>query len=533
MAEQTFDRAPARPLASIDRFSPGVLLPLAALFGLLGQYLFYGVGLGLNFGLATALLLGIAWLLRPVGAHVHSLDRWIAPAAIAFGFAPAVRSDPMLLLFGIPVTAALVAMASVSFAGVPLTSRAADLLVALGVVIVGKLLAGGAVLLAALPDLTRPLARRGGGRIVSVGVGLTLALPFLAVFAALFSSADAVFRSALTNLFDFDRWSIGDLIGRALLATTLGWLAGGIFLVAGRGADTNFPPVLPRLRGLVSSTAATTMLIALDAMFLFFVGLQVAYLFGGVDTLNATGLSYSEYARRGFFELINVAVLAGAIVFGVELVVARRTKLFVIAALILVAATLVVVISAAYRMQLYQLAYGWTEQRFYALAGIVWLGGSAVLAAALIWRNASRWLLHAAAIAGLVVTLGAAAVGPTGFVARQNLERVVDPSGLPADAYRGLDIYYLGSLGDGAIPTILEYLPRLENPWRELLGSYMRTYVLESRTCDECVNRLEPGPWQAFNVDRERARVALRDAAEDLRRYPAWCSPRGICQRVP
>ena len=44
------------------------------------------------------------------------------------------------------------------------------------------------------------------------------------------------------------------------------------------------------------------------------------------------------------------------------------------------AATLVIVVSAAYRMQLYQLAYGWTEQRFYALAGIAWLGAGGAVA---------------------------------------------------------------------------------------------------------------------------------------------------------
>ena len=42
-----------------------------------------------------------------------------------------------------------------------------------------------------------------------------------------------------------------------------------------------------------------------------FVGLQVAYLFGGLDTLVAAGMTYSDYARRGFFELVAAACLAG------------------------------------------------------------------------------------------------------------------------------------------------------------------------------------------------------------------------------
>ena len=42
-----------------------------------------------------------------------------------------------------------------------------------------------------------------------------------------------------------------------------------------------------------------------------FVGLQIAYLFGGLDTLVAAGMTYSDYARRGFFELVAAACLAG------------------------------------------------------------------------------------------------------------------------------------------------------------------------------------------------------------------------------
>jgi hypothetical protein len=388
-----------------------------------------------------------------------------------------------------------------------------DVLVMLGLVVVGRIVAGGALLLSALPDLGRPLARRTGGRIVSVGIGIAIAFPFLVVFALLFASADAVFSSAVTNVFDFRKWSIGELIGRLLLAAIFAWVAGGLFLIAGRGTDTGIRGVLPRLRGLLSSTAGTTTLLAVDALFVFFVALQIAYLFGGVDTLNATGLTYSSYARRGFFELIAVAALAGGLIFTVELVVARRTRLYVGAALTLALATLVIVVSAAYRMQLYQLAYGWTEQRFYALAGIAWLGAGGFAASVLIWRDATRWLLHAAGFIGLVVALGINLVGPSAFVARLDLERVVDASGLPADAYRGLDAYYVATLGDGAIPALVEYLPRLGASDRAALGSALRTFALEGRD-------LAPPALPGLSLDRERARQALLASADELRTYP-------------
>src|SRR5437868_1722625 len=425
MTDHVIDHAAPR-LGSIDRYSPAVLLSLALLFGLLAQALFYRSALGINVGISAAVVLVAAYRLRPSGARIDRLDRWIAPAAIVFALLPALRVDLMLLPFDIPAAFVLATLGVVSFSGVSLTRRAADILVILGLVVVGRIVAGGALLLAALPDLGRPLARRSGGRIASVGIGIALAFPFFVVFAVLFASADAVFSSAVTNVFDFRKWSIGELIGRIFVAAAFAWIAGGLFIVAGRRVDTATTSILPRLRGLLSSTAGATTLIAIDALFLFFVGLQIAYLFGGIDTLNATGLTYSAYARRGFFELIAVAVLAGGLLFAVELVVARRTRLYVAGALTLALATLIIVVSAAYRMQLYQFAYGWTEQRFYALAGIAWLGAGGACAAVLVGRDATRWLPQAAALVGLAGAIAVNLSGPRAYVGRQELARVVE-----------------------------------------------------------------------------------------------------------
>ena len=115
------------------------------------------------------------------------------------------------------------------------------------------------------------------------------------------------------------------------------------------------------------------MLIVLDVLFAAFVALQVAYLFGGLDTLAAIALTYAEYARRGFFELVAVVVLVGALVLGLEAVVAHRSRAYVVAILALVALTAVVLASSFLRLRLYQDAYGWTELRFYVLAAIGFL----------------------------------------------------------------------------------------------------------------------------------------------------------------
>ena len=155
MTDHAIDHATPR-LGSIDRYSPAVLLSLALLFGLLAQALFYRSALGINVGISAIVILAAAYRLRPSGTPIDRLDRWIAPSAVVFGLLPALRVDLMLLLFDVPAAFVLVTMAVVSFSGVPLTRRAADILVILGLVVVGRIVAGGALLLAAFRILVGP-----------------------------------------------------------------------------------------------------------------------------------------------------------------------------------------------------------------------------------------------------------------------------------------------------------------------------------------------------------------------------------------
>src|SRR5262249_38087295 len=140
---------------------------------------------------------------------------------------------------------------------------------------------------------------------------------------------------------------------------------------------------------------------------------------------------------------------------------ARRTLLLVGAGVALAALTAVVLASALLRLRIYQDAYGWTELRFYVLAAIVWLAIGIVITAILLVRDRMGWLLHALAIAALVVLAGINLVGPSRLIAGENVARVLDPSLVPADGRSGLDISYVRQLGDDAVPALVQALPAL------------------------------------------------------------------------
>src|SRR2546423_14903705 len=103
MADHVIEHSPPR-VTSIDRYSPAVLLSLALLFGLLAQWLFYRSTVGINVGIASVVVLAIGWRLRPVGARIDRLDRWLAPAAIGLSLLPSGRVGLMLLPLGVSAT---------------------------------------------------------------------------------------------------------------------------------------------------------------------------------------------------------------------------------------------------------------------------------------------------------------------------------------------------------------------------------------------------------------------------------------------
>ena len=246
------------------------------------------------------------------------------------------------------------------------------------------------------------------------------------------------------------------------------------------------------------------MLLAVDAVFAAFVALQAAYLFGGVDTLEAAGMTYSDYARRGFFELLAAAGLVGLLLFALESTVTRRSRAYVLASSALVGLTFIVVLSAGYRLTLYQAAYGWTELRFLVMSTIVWLGICLALALVTILTDRSRWLIHAAAMAGIVVALAANVIGPQAFVVRQNVARAIDPTLVPADGHASLDADYLIGLGDDAIPILAQALPALPQPDRAIVADR-----LEHRRRQ--LERLMPTlGWPSWNVARDEAHAVLQ-----------------------
>ncbi len=482
------------------------MLLAASAAGLLGQLLFFGQLPGVNFLIWVILVLGVAVALRPADARTDRPDVWLPVAALGFALFLALRDDGPLMLFDALAAGSLTLATVVAFGGRPLTRAGLGQLIRAGGTGIVIAWMGATRLVPGLRPLAIALRPGSSSNAMRILRGLLIVLPLLLLFVVLFAAADAVFEAYTRSVVNLELdW--GQLSGRLVLGVLAGWLFAGTLTCAWLRARAPMAPAQsqPGVRA-IGVVEALVVLVVLDLVFALFVALQAAYLFGGADTLAVSGMTYSEYARRGFLELIAVALLSGGVILTLDALVTERTLAYRVAAVVLAGLTGVVLVSALVRLGLYQAAYGWTELRFYALAAIGWLavGVIAAIVALAVDRVALVWRVMLGA--GIAIALLCNAIGPQSFVTRQNVARAVDPSLIAAGGESGLDVGYLGSLGADSLPVLIDNLPRLSAADQAVVANLLATRT--SRLSD----LVERHGWPSWNLARSAALDSLKSA---------------------
>lgn len=330
-----------------------------------------------------------------------------------------------------------------------------------------------------LPDLMPSTSAGSISALRGLGLGVVVVLPF----GGLFWSADAAFAQLAGEV---PTPSLGTLPGRLVVFLLVLVGALGLALAAKR---TFASPALPA--GPTLGVAEWAIPLALlDLLFLAFVSVQVTVLFGGHDhVLETAGLTYAEYARAGFWQLIVAAILTLVVVAAATHVApVSGTSARLLQGLLggLCLLTLVVVASALHRLQLYEDAFGLTRTRLGAETFAWGLGGLFVLVLAAGAIRAVRRELARIVLAGAALGLIAfSASNPDGRVAERNVDRWRRTA--------DLDVAYAQSLSADAVPA----LAGLPEP--------LRSRVLAPHT----VRLADDEPFTSANVGRHRARDVL------------------------
>lgn len=455
------------------------LLGGALLQGVLGDVLFHGVPLGLNVALWVGSLVAcLALLLRVAHAPLGQGRRFMIGPLVLFASFVAWRDSPWLLGLDALGIAGAITIGALRSPAVrrPLADYAS-----------GLLAAGAAAVAGAFPLLVEDIRwRELGGttrRAVAVARGVALAAPLLVLFGGLFVAADVIFQHLLDSVVP----SPLAPFRHAALVLVWAWLTAGLLrdLVASRDPAAPAARIRPRL-GIVE---IGTVLALLDLLFLAFVAVQLRYLFGGRDLVESQAhLTYAEYARHGFFELVVVAALVLPLLLLADWALERKRRrdhvVFATLAAALVLLLLAVVASALERLWIYQQEYGLTELRVYATALVLWLGVVLLWFCGTVLRRRRRSFAVGAVVAGFAAVVAMNVLNPDALIARTNVARP------------HVDVGYLAGLSDDATPTLVHALPSLSPPDRRRL-----TAALLSRTRSD--------DWRAWNLDRSRAAEAI------------------------
>jgi hypothetical protein len=470
-----------------DRTRLGLgLLAAALVLGLLGDELLRATPPGINVFLwVIALAVTLALLARWQRVPLTGGRRWMLPPLVLFAALPAWRDSPALVSLDLLAIVAALALGALR------TSKPVHR-AGLGDYVLGLGNAGAAVTGRTMTLMQREIEWRElptgpqARHAVAIGRGFLLAAPLLLVFGALFVAADQVFQGFVSDAVPRG----DDIVTHAVLIVLFAWISAGLlreYLVRCEPVD---PDVRPSLT--LGRTEVAVVLGLLNLLFLAFVLVQLRYLFGGSSLVeDRTDLTYAEYARHGFFELVTVAALVLPLLLLGDWLRRREhgrdDLVFRVLAGALLVLLGVVMASALQRMRLYQREYGLTELRLYATAFIVWLAVVFAWAAATVLRGRRELFAVGALISGFAAIFALNALNPDALIARTNLDR---PK---------LDVYYLTQLSDDATPALVDALPKLEPDLRAQLEL-------------ELAARRDSGrDWRTWNWSRNRAQAALED----------------------
>jgi hypothetical protein len=527
---------------------PSRLLLAALALGLCADQLFYGRWLGLSAPLFVSL--GLAALTSLAAAEERAPTRanlWLGGAALFFALCLAWRDAPALIALNLLALFGLLILLAANYRGdalarLPGLRALAQLFVApieIGVR-PGPLLVHGAGQIRIESSQTR--------RLLPVGRGLALATPVLAGFTVLLMAADSIFASYVTQLLSFQLpFDVPTLVGHMALTTRIGWgCCGGLLAALASDARSPFAaaietmfgslaglvyagPAHPQLEELPAEGAtkrlalptrpplslgwveALTIVVSVDMLFGSFMGLQGAYFFGGLNTLDRTGMTFAEYARRGFFELLAVACLALGMLCALAVAARRDTpgqrRAFNAACAVLIALVLGLVASASQRMGLYEQAYGYTQLRLYTHGFMFWLALLLGLFLLALLGNRPRLFVLGGFGSALVFLALLNMANPDALIVRENVAHY--------QAGGNIDTYYLSHLSADATPDLVAALDLFD------VGAQSTIVPALQRQHQQLVEAMAEQGWPSWQLGRARAVWAIEGAGIPPEAYPA------------
>lgn len=337
--------------------------------------------------------------------------------------------------------------------------------------------------------------------ITKIIIGLLISFPLVMIVVALLCEADNVFEYWMDTIYRrFININIVDFIVQLIIGLFISVIVFSYLWSLRIDKDKDFTRSIGdyfRVKKVWDPIIVLTVLTAVNLIYVVFTVIQFTYLFGSISSLLPEGVTYAEYARKGFFELVTVTVINVSILTGIINLTKVESRIINVILKImnscLVACTMVMLLSAHFRMSLYEQEYGYTYLRVFTHAFMLFIFAILVVTLIKVWKENFR-LLKSYIVISIVAYLAINYFNVDVFIAENNLKRFYK------DSSKTIDTHYLARLSNDAVPYMVELL---DNENEEVATDIKK--ALKHRK-----KRLAgKNDWQSFNISDYRAKLVL------------------------
>jgi hypothetical protein len=339
-------------------------------------------------------------------------------------------------------------------------------------------------------------------------IGILISIPLLAIILWLLSSADIVFKNIFINipLFQIFKHFIIIILVSVYVICFL-WALLKAFDERRKEPEGNTVYNKTQWKLFLDPVVLLTVLFLINAIYAIFSFIQFRYLFGGSSFIAPSSFTYAEYARRGFAELIVVTIINFVIlIFGLTFVKKESKRIFTaIRAFLtlLVIFTFILLVSAFYRMTVYEQAYGFTYLRIFTQAFMVMLFFLFIINIIYIWYPKLP-IIKSFFIVSLAVYIILNFANVDVIIAKNNINRYFES--------RQIDTNYLKGLSYDAAPEIQRLFATVKSspdPKEKQMALELSGYFKGRKSDLE-----NQQSWQSFNISKFRAQQIMDKNAE-------------------
>ena len=493
---------------------PNRLFVLVLLLGWIYDFLFWDQSAGVNFALLLVLcLVGGLYLLTSEGYRPAHKSLWLLIPFVVFAIITFFRQESLTIFLAHMSTLFTIGLFATSYLGGRWYLYRLSNYLNKFFLLIGDALTRPINFLTQIRQVSSESDQdKNSFPIMGVVRGLIIALPIVLFFSSLLASADVVFNQKLDNFFDAAK--IVEYIQRFILIMVFAFLlAGTILHVATKSYDEKISDGdKPLVKPFLGFAESTVILGSVLLLFLAFVIIQFQYFFGGETNIGVEGYTYSQYARRGFNELVTLAFFSLVLILSLSTLTRRegekQKKIYSGLSVGVVALVMVILVSAYQRISLAIDWHGFSRLRLYPRVFLIWLGVLLVTIVMLEIFRRERYFAFAAVLASLGFAASLALVNIDAAIVRHNVPRALHG--------RNLNVAHLASLSVDAVPALAgEYYSNKYPQWvHEGVGAALTCYM----HFDSLPGAYDKD-WRAFNLSRWQAHNTLQNVAKYLQDY--------------